>query len=148
MKTTLTLSRGQRNDPFPVYVHPELEAFSGYRRDSSRLGQYFKQIDPDAVVKTLSNLKELDYIDVESGNTIDNPNYGWPWAEMHNGYTIANERNTAGTLTNRIEELKREGHEERAAILQLSRERDSHQFYNLKVSEGTSQGSTTKGVKK
>jgi hypothetical protein len=59
--TTVTLSRGQRNDPFPVYEKPALRAFGDtptpeflYRRDTSRLAQYFRQADPQAVARAFT----------------------------------------------------------------------------------------------
>lgn len=46
MTTNFTVTRGQRNDPFPVYVYPQREGFKGDRTDEGRLAEYFLQKDP------------------------------------------------------------------------------------------------------
>jgi hypothetical protein len=48
MTTTVQLSRGQRNDPFPVYVYPASPGFNGIRGEGSRLGEFFKIVDLSA----------------------------------------------------------------------------------------------------
>jgi hypothetical protein len=53
LQTGLTLSRGQRNDPYPVYVLPQRKELGGIRiGDGSRLTQYFPVMDPSAVQRT------------------------------------------------------------------------------------------------
>ena len=65
LTTALTLSRGQRNDPFPVYEKPALTTFGSPigvgRRNDSRLGQFFKQVDPSAVLRALSSDGSAEY---------------------------------------------------------------------------------------
>lgn len=57
MNTVLQVTRGQRNDPFPMYVLPPLDAFDATdtqrRTSSGRLAQYFAIPDPIAVRRAL-----------------------------------------------------------------------------------------------
>lgn len=136
MTTTFTLSRGQRNDPFPVYVHPELEAFSGDRSQSSRLGLFFKQTDPEAVLRSLSNLEEIDFNEASDGNTVDDPTYAWPWAASGKGFTISNANPDAEAVSKSSKTA-----DEKAQIIEKK--------LDGKDESGVSKtGSTSKGIKK
>jgi hypothetical protein len=53
MTTTITVSRGQRHDPFPVYSLPQTKGFDGIRGEGSRLGEYFLVSDPIAVMRSI-----------------------------------------------------------------------------------------------
>jgi len=80
LTTTLAVSRGQRNDPLPVYEKPALPAFgappkSG-RREDSRLALFFKQADPSAVLRALTKDGTAIYEEVlvdQDSNFIDMP---------------------------------------------------------------------------
>ena len=56
MQTTLSVSRGQRNDPFPAYIPPvfindageTVQQVSGNRGEDGRLGQFFHVLDTQA----------------------------------------------------------------------------------------------------
>lgn len=52
MSTVLTVTRGQPNNPFPVYVHPATDGFgatTNQRKIGSRLDEYFITPDPVAI---------------------------------------------------------------------------------------------------
>ncbi len=75
MTSTFTLSRGQRNDPYPVYVFPHRKGFQGMRGQGSRLGQYFEQMDPSAVERNTilwgsrrGPSTDKNYVDIPAGN--------------------------------------------------------------------------------
>jgi murein DD-endopeptidase MepM/ murein hydrolase activator NlpD len=57
MKTNLQVSRGQPNNPFPLYVYPYMESLgttdSQRRNARSRLGTYFLTPDPIAIRRSL-----------------------------------------------------------------------------------------------
>jgi hypothetical protein len=69
MVTTFTLSRGQRNDPFPVYEKPAISAFGGLRKEASRLADMFNQKDPSAVRRSLSTQGKVS--DPNDANFLD-----------------------------------------------------------------------------
>ena len=99
--TTLTLSRGQRNDPFPVYIKPQLKTFKGDRQSTGRLAHFFKQRDPLATQRAIANylsfpseeladLVQLDN-DPKLKNLIDDPNSNLKtWGADSAGYIAAN----------------------------------------------------------
>jgi hypothetical protein len=150
LTTTMALSRGQRNDPYPVYIHPDTAAFHGDRMAMSRLARFFKQVDPEAVYRSLSNLETIDHTDVEDGNITDNID-AWraEWAGNEQGYTISNESGTAGTLLNRIRELEKGDDAEKlmSELLKLSRNRLSKDALKLGKMMEESGGSSGKGIK-
>ena len=107
LMTTVQVSRGQRNDPFPVYVYPSSPGFSGYRSGpSSRLAQYFHQKNPSAVSSsqyTMQASRELAFQpDAESGNLVDTPDPKLDerhfWAEDKNGFEVAGSSTTLKDL--------------------------------------------------
>ena len=78
MTTTLQLSRGQRNDPYPVYVYPSTPGFKGMRAEGSRLGDYFFTMNPEAVeaasVLTPKQRNRSEYVLPRGGNpSIESP---------------------------------------------------------------------------
>lgn len=89
MTTTITVSRGQRYDPYPVYIKPHLPRLHGERQAyNSRLALFFKQVDPNAVRRGLS-ASEQDYETLlEHGNVVDDPNKN-VWGEAWEGYLAA-----------------------------------------------------------
>lgn len=92
MTTSFTLSRGQRFDPYPVYVKPELDAFHGERSTirTNRLALFFEQCDPDAVRRALSNDEYENWTsDVSMGNIVDDPDRN-AWGDNKKGFLIAN----------------------------------------------------------
>jgi hypothetical protein len=82
LRSTFTLSRGQRNDPFPVYVTPPLENWGGFtnRDDESRLAIYFRQRDPHAAQGSLIAL-DGDDLDITEAlkNLTDMPTKRSTW---------------------------------------------------------------------
>lgn len=57
MTTALTVTRGQPNNPFPVYVHPGTDGFHptpDQRKIKSRLGRFFLVPDPVAVTRSIA----------------------------------------------------------------------------------------------
>jgi hypothetical protein len=94
MLTTLTLSRGQRNDPFPVYVKPS--AFlKGDRKFDGRLSQYFATKDPSAVVRAVEGTPSLIYTagNMDDANWVDDPMFpmlpNLKWGKDPSGYITA-----------------------------------------------------------
>jgi hypothetical protein len=87
LQSTFTLSRGQRNDPFPVYVTPPLENWGGFtnRDGASRLAIYFRQMDPHAVKGSIIAL-DGDDLDIHEAlqNYTDIPTGKTSWA-VNNG---------------------------------------------------------------
>jgi hypothetical protein len=75
MTSTFTLSRGQRNDPYPVYEKPPLKSFGGSRKNESRLADLFNQKDPSAVRRNVTNLVH-DY-SLNDENFVDLQVSGW-----------------------------------------------------------------------
>lgn len=77
MTTTLTLSRGQRNDPYPVYVFPSSGGFLGLRGNGSRLGEFFRVMNSSATTaSSVANIKNPDSAfkpDAADENLIDLP---------------------------------------------------------------------------
>lgn len=87
MLTTFTLSRGQRNDNFPIYVKPQVPGMFGLRDDQGRLAEIFRVLDPPAVLRnaeaTLTTGGVNDYT-----NEIDDPEYN-TWGSKTEGYIAA-----------------------------------------------------------
>jgi hypothetical protein len=73
MTTSLTLSRGQRNDPYPVYIKPQLNSTHGDRESlASRLAVFFRQVDPNAVRRALSadaNISQYEVLEDQQNIT-------------------------------------------------------------------------------
>lgn len=92
LTTTLTVSRGQRNDPFPVYIYPQRKGFNGLRNNESRLAQYFMQMNPDAATRSsIFPFGEEGKIRTEANYT-DDPNQvknKKTWARNEHGYLAA-----------------------------------------------------------
>lgn len=97
LTTTLTLSRGQRNDPFPVYIYPQRKGFQGVRNDKGRLAQYFMQMDPAAVARaSVFPFGQESKIRTEA-NYVDDPNQTkskQTWAKNQQGYLSADHMGT------------------------------------------------------
>jgi hypothetical protein len=90
--TTFTVTRGQRNDPYPVYVLPPTEAFGGERsilRDS-RLKEYFEVMNTQAtgsyslVSGQIIRDREENFVD-KVGQRVAN------WATKKRGYIRADQ---------------------------------------------------------
>lgn len=83
LQTTATVSRGQRNDPYPVYVLPPLPKFGGTaaRNAESRLAHFFRQVDPHDIRAALIEFGNAqDYNSETSENSADIPgNYKKTW---------------------------------------------------------------------
>lgn len=93
LMTTLTLSRGQRNDPFPVYVLPALVGWGelNNRNDESRLAIYFHQRNPSAVLRSSILFGEQDLVDDgRLRNLADVPSKKNKWSANEDGYLAAN----------------------------------------------------------
>jgi hypothetical protein len=89
MTTTLTLSRGQRYDPYPVYIKPHLENLHGERQAyDNRLALFFKQVDPDAVRKALAYDNDEYDITISKGSTVDDPTKN-NWGTNKEGFVVA-----------------------------------------------------------
>lgn len=92
LTTTLTLSRGQRNDPFPVYIYPQRKGFQGVRNDKGRLAQYFLQMNPEATTRSsVFPFGDGDKNRV-GANYVDDPNQlanQRTWAKNPHGYLAA-----------------------------------------------------------
>lgn len=75
MTTTITLTRGQRNDPYPVYVHPSSGGFLGLRGEGGRLGEFFLVENPSAVtassVAGIKNPRSAFMPDSADENSVD-----------------------------------------------------------------------------
>lgn len=111
MTTSLTLSRGQRNDPYPVYVKPETPGFKGMRASwYSRLADYFKQVDPEAVKRALTGaIGSVVEYDEFTGNLTDMPgqNQG-SWGDQPDGFVESSTHEwVAKTTTAGTEELEK-----------------------------------------
>jgi hypothetical protein len=103
MTSSFTLSRGQRNDPYPIYVKPHLRGTAGQRDLSGRLADSFKQRDPTAVLHDMrgvltgeltgqqSDDAGVDHIDVdEDRNFTDIPDFHKDtWGSRAEGYLAA-----------------------------------------------------------
>jgi hypothetical protein len=90
--TNLTVSRGQRNDPFPVYVLPALAGWGGVnnRDDESRLAQYFVQKNPSAVTGSSVICGDSDvFTDKYLENFTDMKNKYNVWSSNTKGYLAA-----------------------------------------------------------
>jgi hypothetical protein len=92
LMTTIQVTRGQRNDPFPVYVYPSSPGFSGDRKtNDSRLAKYFPTKNPSAVASsqyfTETERSRSLMPDAEDTNTADDPNNkNNNWAANRAGY--------------------------------------------------------------
>lgn len=92
MTTTFTLSRGQRNDPYPVYVMPSRKGFKGRRDHKSRLADFFLQTDLDATTNSSVAVAAPETLPSDENYT-DMPNQGRAkdnWGSKKNGYLTAN----------------------------------------------------------
>jgi len=87
--TTLTLSRGQRNDPFPVYVMPGTEEFQGMRHKNSRLGQFFHVLDTSATARSVLLFGDPKVVTEKHTNLVDIPSKQ-EWARSGRGFLVAN----------------------------------------------------------
>lgn len=88
--TTLTLSRGQRNDPFPVYVYPQRKGFEGVRNDKGRLADYFVQMDSSATSRASILLWGETVKIKQDANYVDDPKcHKKTWAKNTEGYLAA-----------------------------------------------------------
>jgi hypothetical protein len=106
LTSAFTLSRGQRNDPFPVYVLPALEGWGGThsRGDQSRLAIYFNQKNPSAVVRSsiLFGPENLDHEMLE--NLTDIPSKENVWSKDEKGYLASGATNVSDQV--RIQEAR------------------------------------------
>jgi hypothetical protein len=88
LTTTLTVSRGQRNDPYPVYIKPESNILKGSRQTlDSRLNTPFLVIPNDSVLRNLT--MNVGGVPLEEQNYIDQPRW-WEWGIETKGYTSVN----------------------------------------------------------
>jgi len=90
--TTFTVSRGQRNNPYPVYVLPGSENFKGMRGKLSRLGQFFYVKDTSATSGAVG-AEPAGEEGVGGRSLIDDPTAQWWGLESEfnsgKGYLIA-----------------------------------------------------------
>lgn len=107
MTTTLTVSRGQRFDPYPVYVKPAVPSngFFGDRSTfESRLSNVFRQKDPEA---TTHSAPPEEFEPNTDSNWIDDPDSPSNiWGQNKQGYLIAGADEWTDIV---IEMLKNEG---------------------------------------
>lgn len=92
MTSTFTLSRGQRNDPYPVYVMPATKGFKGRRDHKGRLAEFFIQMEPEATARSSIMIADPDYLWTDKNYT-DIPNQGIAkenWGSKKVGYLAAN----------------------------------------------------------
>jgi len=90
--SNFTVSRGQRNDPFPVYVLPALTGFGGLnnRNDESRLAQCFRQRNPAAVASASLLFGDTDVLsDQFLENFTDMKISANKWSSNKKGYLAA-----------------------------------------------------------
>lgn len=91
LTSAFTLSRGQRNDPFPVYVLPALKGWGGTenRNDKSRLSLFFNQRNPSAVSRSsiYYGPANADHSDME--NFTDLPSQNDNWSSREEAYLAA-----------------------------------------------------------
>lgn len=75
MTSSFTVSRGQRNDPYPVYEKVALPSMGGDRKDKSRLADVFRQTDPSAVLRGVGGIPSttLSTIGGSLNSSADNP---------------------------------------------------------------------------
>ena len=113
LQTSVTVSRGQRNDPYPVYVLPALKILGGIdaRNDKSRLANYFNTKNPKAVKAASIKFgeKDLDLADIDYNNAADIPILNEDtWGNHSHSYLVAdatptidkiNEKQIKQTLT-------------------------------------------------
>jgi len=88
LTTSVTVSRGQRYDPYPVYVKPDTSAFNGDRKTyKSRLAFFFRQKEAAATVGSLDfggPEKRHDF-DFENFTDLPAQNKEW-WGGNPDGY--------------------------------------------------------------
>lgn len=132
MTSAFTLSRGQRNDPFPVYVKPALRSTQGNRTDLGRLADFFKTINPEAVRHALKDEvirgrrqevdgEEPDYGQMKMENVADyvpSENAPKDWMRNGFGYVVANQGQWYITEILQEEYYKNKELEEKAMITQ------------------------------
>jgi hypothetical protein len=117
--TTFTVSRGQRNDPFPVYVQPALHGWGGLdnRNDQSRLAIYFHQRNPSAVARSSILFGEMDLVDDGTlRNLADLPSKKNKWSADSKGYLAADSQQIS------FDKKKKEAERRRRAIIDTSTE--------------------------
>jgi hypothetical protein len=110
MTTTFTVSRGQRNDPFPVYTKPS--AFlQGDRKLNGRLSQVFRTLDPSAVVRAIEGSPSQQFMtDINNfdGNWVDDPNHPIPpnslWGQDTDGYLVAAADDVVGAAQIKVQD--------------------------------------------
>jgi len=111
LTSAFTLSRGQRNDPFPVYVLPALEGWGGInnRGGQSRLAIYFNQKNPSAVVRSsiLFGPENLDHEMLK--NLTDMPSKENAWSEDEKGYLASGATNVSDQIRAQRAEEERFG---------------------------------------
>lgn len=78
LMTTLTVSRGQRNDPYPIHVHPPLQMFGGARSrgEESRLAYLFDQKNTSSISGasiSLEDYQQTEFSEQDFQNTADIP---------------------------------------------------------------------------
>ena len=94
LTTTVEVSRGQRNDPFPAYIPPvffsdeggTINPSSGNRSGNGRLAQYFLLRDLDATIKSTSRGDPTTY---EGPNLVDQRPFIGSDAVLSDGQTTA-----------------------------------------------------------
>ena len=81
MMSTFSLSRGQRNDNYPVYTPPAVAGLGGNRSDQTRLSECFLVKDTTATTRSILSFGDGvgDY--EEDGNFVDDP-YNKNWAKF------------------------------------------------------------------
>jgi hypothetical protein len=99
MTTTFTVTRGQRNDPYPIYVLPPVTPFFGERsvKRDSRLDQFFKQMNPQAI--EAYSLIAGQRIEQRNKNEIDDLTQNKSsWANKFGGYIQADSTELSSTI--------------------------------------------------
>jgi hypothetical protein len=96
MSTTFTVSRGQRNDPYPVYEKPAIKAIGGDRKSQSRLADMFRQKDPSAVVRAVRG--HPSELSKQDNNFTDTPTMN-VWGNKKESFLIADSFDYTGILS-------------------------------------------------
>jgi len=75
MITTFTVSRGQRNDPYPVYEKIPLKKIGGDRKSGSRLADMFRVRDTSAVLRAVGGQVSNEFFATDgfNENLVDKP---------------------------------------------------------------------------
>lgn len=102
MKTSFQLSRGQRNDPFPVYELPALPAFHGDRKAVSRLADIFRQKDPSAVLRAVVGHPTQKSDGDPSQRNLTDVASDRPWGKKVDSYRNADSFSAEAGLLNEI----------------------------------------------